>query len=132
MKILYFLLAFVIILPILGNSSYGISKDGEIVCSDNIEREMQAYNEYRNEVQENVDRIKSQDGEQKAQEFFEAMLVNTEVGRNFQFQKDCLQSLGYDVQSLNPVIVPEFHEMAIIVLGSAIFGIVAISKKFGK
>ena len=131
MKNLFFILVLLLFTPIFNNEVLGISKDGEMVCSGNVEREVQAYNEYKIEVQMHVDRIRALEGDQKAQEFFEGVLQNTQVGRSLSFQMDCLDSLGHDMETLDPVVVPEFHEIAIIVLASGIFGIIALSKKFG-
>ena len=113
-----------------------VLKDGgrRYECSDDVAAELKQYNDLTFVFQGDIDRVKSRSGEDVAQEYFDKAVTHdpSTNGGAWQAARNCLESLGYPLDKLDPIIVPEFGEIAPLILAGSIFGSLFAMRYFGK
>ena len=121
--------AIMVLFPSFGTSAFA-ALDGDVyTCSNDVNAELQVFFDAHVTLQEAIDNIRETRGEDRAETYRDSLLVSDPWGKIWVESRNCLASLGYDVSALPYLEVPEFEEVAVMVLGGSIIFVILISKK---
>lgn len=113
--------------------AYLLDGKGGYTCSNDIQAEKKLYEVMLSGVQEGIDGVRERHPDW-SEERLHQYAVGDSIGQTMLKAKECLESHGYDTSTLPHYVVPEFGDVATLVLrigmGAAIMGGIYAANRF--